>query len=193
MDSREREVMNQTCSSIVRMDWHIKFVCILDQNGKLLVGHGRNIPSISTNDSDKNTIYSSNNLSDIINSKIVELVESYLKYNNMYLFYSDYLLWNIGNCMLHINNGQNNDNSDISQSKVENKTLPYFEISGYYNDDVRLAVTPINNSKYRFLCIYFEPAYRIRNSFDGTKEAFENLLGSVIPLFTSPDRTPLPL
>ena len=179
MDSKERELMNQTCSSIVRMDWHIKFVCILDQNGKLLVGHDRDFPSISTSDSDKNTTSSSNNLSDITNSKIDELVELFFKHKNMYIFYSDYLLWIIENCRLHINDSQNKNNSDIAQGIVENKAPPSFEISGYNNDDVKFAVTPINDSKYRFLCIYFEPAYSIRNSFNGAKEVFENLLINV--------------
>src|SRR5215510_2970603 len=101
MDSREREVMNQTCSSIVRMDRHIKFVCILDQNGKLLVGHSMNIPQISISDNDKSTLSNPINLSDISNSKVGELVELFLKNKNMYLFYSDYLLWIIENCRLH--------------------------------------------------------------------------------------------
>ncbi|HEY7570045.1 MAG TPA: hypothetical protein VH796_01630 [Nitrososphaeraceae archaeon] len=171
--------MNQTCSSILRMDWHIKFVCILDQNGKLLVGQDRNIPSSNTNDNDKNPISSTNNIFDIANSKLIDFVELYFKHKNMYLFYSNYLLWNINYCRLHINDSQNNDNSR-SQSIVENKTAPYFELSGYYNDDVMLAVTPINGSKSRFLCIYFEPAYSIRNSFNITKEIFENLLNNVI-------------
>jgi hypothetical protein len=93
MDSRERVVMNQTCSSIVRMDWHIKFVCILDRNGKLLIGQSRSMPSIST--SDKNT------MPDTTNLKIDELVEVFLKHKNMYFFYSDYLLWIIENCFKH--------------------------------------------------------------------------------------------
>jgi hypothetical protein len=162
------------------MDWHIKFVCILDQNGKLLVGHGRDIPQISTSDSDKNTISSPNNLSDTSNSKVDELVDLFLNHKNMYLFYSDYLLWIIENCRLHLNDNQNKNNSDISQSMLENKDTPYFEISGYNKDDVKLAVTPVNDGKNRFLCIYFEPAYHIRNSFNGTKEVFENLLINVI-------------
>ncbi|HEY7078871.1 MAG TPA: hypothetical protein VH500_04155, partial [Nitrososphaeraceae archaeon] len=174
--------MNQICSSIVRMDWHIKFVCILDHNGKLLVGHDRNIPLINTNDSYKNTISSTNNLFNITNSnsKVDELVEIFLKHKNMYLFYSDYLLWILENCRLHLNDNHNKNNSNISQDIVENKASTYFEISGYDNDDdVKLAVTPLYDSKFRFLCIYFEPAYRIKNSFDCVKEVFENLLNNI--------------
>jgi hypothetical protein len=162
------------------MDWHIKFVCILDQNGKLLVGHGRNIPSINTNDSYKNTISSTNNLFNITNSnsKIDELVEIFLKHKNMYLFYSDYLLWIIENCRLDPNDSHYKNN--IDQGIVENKASTYFEISGYDNDDdVKLAITPLYDSKFRFFCIYFEPAYRIKNSFICAKEAFENLLNNI--------------
>jgi hypothetical protein len=63
---------------------------------------------------------------------------------------------------------------------AENKAPPYFEISGYNNDDIKLAVTPIYDNKYRYLCIYFEPAYRIRNSFNVVREVFENLLSNII-------------
>lgn len=148
----------QICSSIVRMDWHIKFVCILDHNAKLLVGHGRNIPSINTSDSYKNAISNAYNLANITNSnsKIDELVEIFLKHKNMYLFYSDYLLWIIDNCRLHLNDSHNKNNSDIYQDIVENKASTYFEIPGYDNDDdVKLAITPLNDSKYRFFCTYF--------------------------------------
>jgi hypothetical protein len=181
MDLREREVMNQICSSIVRMDWHIKFVCILDHNGRLLVGYGRNIPSINTNDSYENIISSAYNFANITNSnsKIDELVEIFLKHKNMYLFYSDYLLWIIENCGLHLNDGHNENNSDLAHGIVENKTSTYFEIPGYDNDDdVKLAITPLCDSKFRFFCIYFEPAYRLRNSFIYAK-VFQNLLNNI--------------
>jgi hypothetical protein len=57
------------------MDWHIKFVCILDQNGKLLVGHGKNIPHNGTSDNDKNTHSNPDNLSDVTNSNVSELLK----------------------------------------------------------------------------------------------------------------------
>lgn len=96
----------------------------------------------------------------------------------MYLFYSDYLLWIIENCRLHLNDNKSK-NFDITQSISENQTSPSFEISGCNNDDVKLAITPLNDSMHRFLCIYFEPAYSIRNSFNDTKEEFENLLSNI--------------
>ncbi|HEY7082562.1 MAG TPA: hypothetical protein VH500_22965 [Nitrososphaeraceae archaeon] len=167
--------MNQACSSIIKLDWHIKFVCILDRNGKLLVGQGRNIPLISI--SDRNAIYNPNNLPNT-NLKIDELIELFLKHKNMYLFYSDYLLWVIESCKLHLKDSQNKNNSNKAQH-IGNNALSYFEVSGYNNDDVKLAVTTVNDNKYRFLCIYFEPAYRIRNSFNGAREVFENLLVNI--------------
>jgi hypothetical protein len=41
MNTKEPAIMNQTCLSIIGMDWRIKFVGIVDQNGKLLIGKGR--------------------------------------------------------------------------------------------------------------------------------------------------------
>jgi len=38
--------MNHACKSVIRIDQQIKFVCIVDENAKLLVGQDR---SISTN------------------------------------------------------------------------------------------------------------------------------------------------
>lgn len=55
MDSSIRVVMNQKCASIIRLNWHIKFVCILDQNGKLLLGQSRGAQSINSSDGDKST------------------------------------------------------------------------------------------------------------------------------------------
>lgn len=174
MDSK-RVVMNQACSSIIILDWHIKFACILDRNEKLLVGQSRNIQLIST--SDRNAIYTPNNLPNT-NLKINEVVELF-KHKNMYLFYSDYLLWVIESCKLHLKDSQNKNNSNKTQCIIGNNALSYFEVSGYNNDDVKLAVTTINDNKYRFLCIYFELAYRIRNSFNGAREVFENLLVNI--------------
>ena len=95
----------------------------------------------------------------------------------MYLFYSDYLLWVIGKCIVHLEDLENKFDSHVTESI--NETSPYFEISGYNNDDVRLAVTPLNVSTETFLCIYFEPAYDIRNSVNDSEEGFKGLLNRI--------------
>jgi len=46
IDIQERLRMNHACKSVIRIDQQIKFVCIVDENAKLLVGQDR---SISTN------------------------------------------------------------------------------------------------------------------------------------------------
>lgn len=38
IDIQERLRMNHACKSVIRIDQQIKFVCIVDENAKLLVG-----------------------------------------------------------------------------------------------------------------------------------------------------------
>lgn len=176
MDGKERTVMNHACSSIIRMDRHIKFVCIVDRNGKLLLGQSRSSPSNDITDKTIDTIDSSTH---ITNSRIDDLFEVYFKYKNMYLFYFDYLLWVIRKCRVHLNDGENKNDSYITQSNAENQVSSYFGVSGCNNDNVKLVVTPLNVSIHTFLCVYFEPAYGIRNSANDAKEGFETLLGKI--------------
>jgi hypothetical protein len=152
----------------IRMDWRIKFVGVVDQNGTLHVGRSKSIPI--SNGTDKSAEIA-RNPSHITNSKIDDLVEIFFKYKNMYLFYSDYLLWVIGNCTVH------NENKFVSGSIDE--ASPYFEISGCNNDNVKLAVTPLNVSMETFLCIYFEPGYNIKNSVNDSEEGLKGLLNRI--------------
>ncbi|HXW12664.1 MAG TPA: hypothetical protein VD694_07880 [Nitrososphaeraceae archaeon] len=41
MGTKERKVLNRELSVILRMDWSIKFVGMVDRNGKLLVGEAK--------------------------------------------------------------------------------------------------------------------------------------------------------
>jgi hypothetical protein len=38
IDAKERKVLNEAFSLIIGMDWRIKFVGMVDQNGKLVAG-----------------------------------------------------------------------------------------------------------------------------------------------------------
>ena len=155
---------------IIGMDWRIKFVCMVDQNWKLLVGRSKSIPFGNMVDNPTDT---ARNLTRITNSKIDDLVEIFYKCKNMHLFYSDYLLWVIGKCIVHLEDHE--DRFDFHAMGSIEEASPYFEISGCTDDDgVRLVVTPLNVSMETFLCIYFEPAYNIGNSVNDS--GFEGLL-----------------
>ncbi len=178
MNAKERTTMNQECSSIVSMDKRIKFVGITDRNAKLLVGKSRDI--LSSNiigesvDTNTNTIKSS---SYMISSRVDNLFGVNFKNSNLRLFYSDYLLWTIRKCGVRSDYGEKN--TDLYIFKGENKELSYFQVSGFTKDSVKLAVTPLDLRMRKFLCIYFEPAYKLRNSVNGIDEMFEALLSKI--------------
>jgi hypothetical protein len=94
----------------------------------------------------------------------------------MYPFYSDYLKWVIGNCIAHLGNQE----LRYGQCKPMNinEVSSYFEISGCSNGDVKLAIAPLNIIRKTFHCIYFEPAYSVRNS-KVAKEGFKGLLDRI--------------
>lgn len=180
MNTKERTIMNQECSSIVRMDKRIKFVGITDRNAKLLVGKSRDILSsniigegIETN---TNTIKSS---SYMISSRVDNLFGVNFRNSNLRLFYSDYLLWTIRKCGVRSEYGKNNTDLYIFKGVGENKELAYFQVSGFTRDSVKLAVTPLDLRMRKFICIYFEPAYKIRNSVNGMDEMFDALLSKI--------------
>ena len=73
---------------------------------------------------------------------------------------------------------------------VQTCALPisYFQVSGCSKDDVILAITSLGNTLHdsyssadrgAFLCVYFEPAYKVRNSVDSAKNSFECLLSKI--------------
>lgn len=180
MNTKERTIMNQECSSIVRMDKRIKFVGITDRNAKLLVGKSRDI--LSSNiigegvETNINTIKSS---SYMISSRVDNLFGVNFKNSNLRLFFSDYLLWTIRKCGVSSDYGKNNTDLYMFKGVGENKELAYFQVSGFTRDSVNLAVTPLDLRMRKFICIYFEPAYKIRNSVNGIDEMFEELLSKI--------------
>jgi len=121
------------------MDWRIKFVGTVDRNGKLLVGRSKDITSSCPNFRLTDIVITSTR---IVNSKMDDLVEIFLRSKNMYLFYSGYLLWVIENCLAHLNNHKSNFGSNVLMDI--NEISAYFEISGCNNGDVKLAITPLN-------------------------------------------------
>lgn len=90
MNTKECTIMNRVCSSIIGMDSRIKFVGIVDQNGKLLIGKGRSNPSDRITDK---IIFDTTN--GVTKSRVDDVFEVYFKCKNMYFFYFDYLLWTI--------------------------------------------------------------------------------------------------
>lgn len=175
MNTKQRGIMDQACSLIIGMDWRIKFVGIVDQNGKLLIGKSRSNPAKRITDK----IVDAADIS--TNSGVDDLFEVYLKSKNMYLFYSDYLLWVIEKCRVRLDEQEYRYGfSFTTHSFTRNSVLSYFEVSGCNKYNVKLAITPLNICMRRFLCIYFEPAYDITNSTGGTREGFERLLSKII-------------
>ena len=140
INAKERTVLNEIFSLIIRMDWRIKFVVMVNQNGKLIAGQTRRIPFSSMTDKPTDT---ARNTTHIYNSKIDDQIEIFFRCKNMYLFYFDYLMWVIGSCTVHLEELENKLYSSIPESI--NETSPYFEISGYNNDEVKFSC---HTSKY---------------------------------------------
>jgi len=168
--------MNHACKSVIRIDQQIKFVCIVDENAKLLVGQGR---SIWANIDTLKTSETTDSLTHTNESKIDDLVEIHFKYRNVYLFYSDYLLWVIRSCTGHLNDKKNKDCFSITHVTDKFKTSSFFELSGFDNDNVKLVVTPLNIRMRTFLCIYFEPSYSIKSSVADTNKRFKIMLRKI--------------
>lgn len=97
MDRKDRAIVNETCSDIITMDQHIKFVCIADRSGKLLVGQSRSIQSnnMTNKENDTDAVKSSKCIGD---AKIDVTLGVDFNCGDMYFFYSDFLLWTIEKC-----------------------------------------------------------------------------------------------
>ena len=72
--------MNHTCESVIRIDQQIKFVCIVDENAKLLVGQDRPVPMNINSIKTSETADSSSHLT---KTKVDDLVEIQFKYRNI--------------------------------------------------------------------------------------------------------------
>ena len=189
MDRKDRAIVNQTCSDIITMDRHIKFVCIADRSGKLLVGQSRSIQSnnMTNKENDTDAVKSSKRIGD---AKIDVTLGVDFNCGDMYFFYSDFLLWTIEKCCALSTEDVNSNNNPlfVSRSIGGDNALTYFQVSGCSKDDVILAITSLGNTLHdsyssadrgAFLCVYFEPAYKVRNSVDSAKNSFECLLSII--------------
>jgi hypothetical protein len=47
------------------------------------------------------------------------------------------------------------------------------------SNGVKLVISPLNISMETFLCVYFEPAYNLRNSVNGSEKEFKGLLNRI--------------
>lgn len=175
-NTQMRPHLNHACESVIRTDQQIKFVCIVDANGKLLVGQGRPIPTnidaLETNETIDSSPHNDK-------SKIDDLVEIHVKYQDMYLFYSEYLLWVIKSCKGDLDDKRNKDCFSITHITNKSETSTFFELSGFDNDSVKLVVTPLDFKMKTFLCIYFEPSYGIKSSVEDVNKRFKILLRKI--------------
>lgn len=172
----ERLHMNSLCESVIQIDRHIKFVCIVDVNAKLLAGLSRPTPTsynvLDSGETNKNPIRSGK-------SKIDDLIEIHFKYGNMYLFYSDYLLWVIRSCTSHLHDTKNKDNSCITHVTNKSETPGFFELSGLDSDNVKLIATPLYIRTPTFLCIYFQPSFSIKSFAADANKGFKYLIRKI--------------
>jgi hypothetical protein len=176
MDMQMRLQMNHTCESIIRIDQQIKFVCIVDENAKLLVGQDRPIPT------NVNSIKSGETTDDsphLAETKLDDLVEIRFKHRNIRLFYSEYLLWVIKCCIGHVDDTKNKDNFGVTHITNKFQTSTFFELSGFDGNSVKLVVTSLDNKMKSFLCIYFEPSYIITSSGTYVHRRFKSLLRKI--------------
>jgi hypothetical protein len=176
MSIQMRLHMNHICESIIRIDQQIKFVCIVDENAKLLIGQDRSIPSKINSIKSSETTDDSSHLTE---TKVEDLVEIQFKYRNIHLFYSEYLLWVIKSCTGHLDDTKNKGNFGITQITNKFKTSTFFELSGIDGNSVKLVVTPIDNKMKTFLCIYFEPSYIFKSSGTNECNRFKSLLRKI--------------
>ena len=168
--------MNHICESIIRIDEQIKFVCIVDDNAKLLIGQDKSIPSnINSIKSSETT----DDLSHLTEIKVDDLVEIQFKCRNIRLFYSEYLLWVIKSCTGHLHDTKNKDNLGITHITNKSKTSTFFQLSGFDGNSVKLVVTSLDNKMGTFLCIYFEPSYAIKSCGTNGYKKFKSLLRKI--------------
>jgi hypothetical protein len=190
MDRKHRAIVNQTCSDIISIDRHIKFVCIVNRSGKLLLGQSRSIQSNNMDDRENDTddVKSPTCIDD---SRLCRTLGVDFKCGYMYYFYSDFLLWTIEKCCDFSSEDTNSNNSPlfVSRSIKGDVALTYFQLSECSKDNVILAIAPLDNvlqdsyssvSPRAFLCVYFEPAFRPKNSVNSAKNGLEYLLSKII-------------
>lgn len=185
MDSKELTILNKECELIIGLDRSIKFVGIIDRNAKLLIGKSRDNNS---NNSPSNRIIgktAETNTSIIEDSYCTTRPRTHnqfgsnLEYNSLHLFYSDLLLLIKKSSVSSYDSGNNSIDPSISRSIGENRKESYFYVSGCSKDNVDLVVTPLDLNLHRFLCIYFEPPYKIRSPINDIEERFEHLLNKI--------------
>jgi hypothetical protein len=191
MDRKDRAIVNQTCSDIITMDRHIKFVCIVNRSGKLLVGQSRSIQSSNMTDRENDTDDIKGLTTCISDSRVGRTLGVDFKCGDMYCFYSDFLLWTIEKCYAFSNEDTKSNNNPLFVSRSINGdvALTYFQVSGCSKDNAILAITPLDNvlqdsyssvSPPAFLCVYFEPAYKAGTSVNSAKNELESLLAKII-------------
>jgi hypothetical protein len=190
MNRKDRAIVNQTCSDIITIDRHIKFVCIANRSGKLLVGQSRSLQSNNMTDRENDTgdVKSPMCMGD---SRVGRTLGVDFKCGYTYYFYSDFLLWTIEKCCSFSDEDTNSNNNPLFVSRtITGDVAPtYFQVSECSKDNVILAITPLDNvlqdsyssvSPRAFLCVYFEPAYKARNSVNSAKNGLEYLLSKII-------------
>ena len=123
----ELDFLHEACLTALFSNRFVKFAAVLDNNGKLIVGESRK---------------------GIQSSWLVELISDndYHRHDSSYIFHLDYLVPAIKKIEFR---------SPYSIKKEQQQEEIHFEIIVIYNN-VRLAITQLNERKDKYLCIYVE-------------------------------------
>lgn len=131
----------------MRINKQIKFVSVVNNNGRLLVGRSRS--------TDYKHIHGCYRLCG-------------------HIFYLEYLIF-------AIKNFKQGFEITVNKKRSNNKAYDvdlYFETTGSKNDAM-LAVTTLNKTQEKFLCVYFEPAAHGEVQSVYGLEEFSNLLAKI--------------
>ena len=136
----ESDFLDEICWAALYTDKHVNFAAVIDSEGKLVVGKSRMTQSQKDLKGKSKT-----------NAEMYPICEQ-----PSYRFYADYLLPTIrkmaGSYFAH-------QYDDIILTK-NNETIHFELVDGNRNgDNVKIVITPLTQSKDKFLCVYFESPF----------------------------------
>jgi hypothetical protein len=155
---QEREDFRQICLMVTHRNRQIMCAAVVDNRGKLLFGHSatkhcpEDMKTARTRKSTNDTFY-------------------YCGGNNVaYRFFN--------NCIVPIINLNNNNNSKNTADISQKELIPVYDMISPVNKFVKIGITPLNESRDKFLCVYFDPSSF--NNINASK-SISHALSGLIP------------
>jgi hypothetical protein len=155
---QEREYFRQICLMVMHRNRQVMFAAVVDNRGKLLFGHSatkqclENMKMAGTRKSTTDTLY-------------------YCGGNNVaYRFFN--------NCIVPIINLNINSISKNTTNNSQKDLIPVYDMISPINRFIKIGITPLNESRDKFLCVYFDPS-----SFNNlnTSRSISHALTGLIP------------